>query len=336
MRKIILSLALLAVSMTITAQNEVLTNSSITDMLELGFANDVIVTKINTSETNFDTSIQALKALKDKGVGNDVIVAMMNAGKQKADSNDVVNINQTGIFFKEGDEFKKIFPTAFYGTQTNTLGSTVSPNITNTKTKSIVVGEHSNNIIKTNIPKFYFRFNNVEQSKLSTTPNWWFSVASSPSEFVLVRLATKKGKRELGTGEIDLYSGNFKGVDSKDIVECNIDAISETEFMVTPQKPILPDEYCFFYLGAVTQKGFNNQAIFDFTISNDCVIENKYKVGDSVWVMKEGKLQKLEVMAVHVKKDGIYYSLRKRSSWKGEEYSEIDCFSSKEEITDLM
>lgn len=336
MKKIILSFALFAISITISAQNEILTNTSITDMLELGFENDVIVTKINTSQTNFDTSIQALKVLKDKGVSNNVIVAMMNAGKQKTDSNDVVNINQTGIFFKEGDEFKKIFPTAFYGTQTNTLGSTVSPNITNTKTKSIVVGEHSNNIIKTNIPKFYFRFNNIEQSKLSTTPNWWFSVASSPSEFVLVKLATKKGKRELGTGQIDLYSGNFKGVDSKDIVECNIDAISETEFIVTPQKPILPDEYCFFYQGAVTQRGFNNQAIFDFTIPMDCVIENKYKVDDSVWVTKEGKPQKLEVMTVYVKTDGIYYSLRKRSSWKGEEYKEIDCFSSKEEITELM
>lgn len=336
MRKIILSLALLAVSMTITAQNEVLTNSSITDMLELGFANDVIVTKINTSETNFDTSIQALKALKDKGVSSDIIVTMMNAGKQKIKGNEVEDVNNTGIFFKENNEYKKIFPTAFYGSRTNTLGSAISPSITNTKVKSIVVGEHSNNIIKTNVPKFYFRFSNAERSRLSSTPNWWFSVASSPNEFVLVKLVAKKGKRELGTGEIDLYSGSFKGVDGENIVKCNIDAISETEFIVTPQTPMLPNEYCFFYQGAVVQNGFDNQAIFDFSIPKDCAIENKYKVDDSVWVLKNGKPQRLEVMAVYVKQDGIYYSLRKRSSWKGEEYNESDCFSSKEEITDLM
>ena len=46
-------------------------------MLELRFSNDVIVTKINTSKNNFDTSIQALKELKEKGVSNDIIVAMM-------------------------------------------------------------------------------------------------------------------------------------------------------------------------------------------------------------------------------------------------------------------
>lgn len=336
MRKLILSLALLATSITMVAQNEVLTNTSIIDMLELGFANDVIITKINMSETKFDISIQALKTLKDKGISNDVIVAMMNASKQKAETNNNENINRTGIFFKEGNEYKRIFPTAFSSTRTNTLGSTITPSITNTKVKSIVVGEHSNNVIKTNAPKFYFRFSNVEQSRLSSTSNWWFSVASSPNEFVLVKLVNKKGKRELGTGEIDLYSGSFKGVKEEDIVRYNIDAISETEFIVTPQSPMLPNEYCFFYQGTITQRGFNNQAIFDFTISKDCVIENKYKVDDSVWVIKEGKPQKLEVMAVYVKKDGIYYSLRKRSSWKGEEYKESNCFSSKKEITELM
>lgn len=77
MKKLLLGIILIFFPLIASAQDEVLTNQSITDMLELGFSNDVIVTKINTSKNNFDTSIQALKELKEKGVSNDIIVAMM-------------------------------------------------------------------------------------------------------------------------------------------------------------------------------------------------------------------------------------------------------------------
>lgn len=77
MKKLLLGAILIFYSFILFAQNEVLTNQSIIDMLELGFSNDIIVTKINTSKNNFDTSIQALKELKEKGVSNDIIVAMM-------------------------------------------------------------------------------------------------------------------------------------------------------------------------------------------------------------------------------------------------------------------
>ena len=66
MKKLLLGIILIFFPLIASAQDEVLTNQSITDMLELGFSNDVIVTKINTSKNNFDTSIQALKELKEK------------------------------------------------------------------------------------------------------------------------------------------------------------------------------------------------------------------------------------------------------------------------------
>ena len=56
--------------MMLFAQEEILTNQSILDMMELGFTNDVIVGKIETSKSSFDTTVDALKALKEKGVGN--------------------------------------------------------------------------------------------------------------------------------------------------------------------------------------------------------------------------------------------------------------------------
>ena len=56
MKKLLLGIILIFFPLIASAQDEVLTNQSITDMLELGFSNDVIVTKINTSKNNFDTS----------------------------------------------------------------------------------------------------------------------------------------------------------------------------------------------------------------------------------------------------------------------------------------
>lgn len=333
MKKLLLGIILIFFPLIASAQDEVLTNQSITDMLELGFSNDVIVTKINTSKNNFDTSIQALKELKEKGVSNDIIVAMMQRNKRSEDKEAREQSIKTGIYFKENDGFKKIFPAAISNAKTNTLGSKVTPHITNTKIKSVLSNEHSTNIIETNIPDFRFFFNNTKQMEnTSKASNWRFTVASSPHEFVLVKLISKKGKRELKTGEIDLYSGNFAGVESKDIVICNIEVINETEFRVTPQTPILPGEYCFLYQGTTPHSYNNSQAVFDFSIPENCKIENKYKIDDSVWVLKDGKTKKLEVMSVNIKNDGIYYSLRARSSWKDEEYKESDCYPSKEAV----
>ena len=328
MKKITLLFTLIFASITLLAQNEVLTNQTIINLVELGFEDNVIITKISTSETAFETSIEALKALKEKGVSGDIIVAMMQASKPNVIEDNTENIKKTGIYFKEGNEYKKILPTAFSSSRTNTLGS----NISNTKTKSILINEHSTNTIKTNIPQFYFRFNNVERvGSASKASNWWFSVASSPNEFILVKLVSKKGKRELKTGEIDLYSGNFAGVESKDIIKCNIETISDTEFRVVPEIPILPDEYCFFYQGTTPHNYLGNQAVFDFSVPEDYKIENKYNVGGSVWVLNGEKPKKLEVMSLYIKTDGIYYSLRERNRWKGEEYKESMCYPTKED-----
>lgn len=58
--------------------------------------------------------------------------------------------------------------------------------------------EHSTNIIETNIPDFRFFFNNTKQMEnTSKASNWRFTVASSPHEFVLVKLNKQKGEKRV-------------------------------------------------------------------------------------------------------------------------------------------
>lgn len=336
MKRIFLFIVLFSAFVRLAAQNEVLSNNSVLDMIELGFTEDVVITKINTSECNFDTSIDALKLLKDKGVSGDIIVAMLQSKKQDKDDYNTRKNNRSGIYFKTGNEYKKIFPTVFSGTKTSTLGAAFTYGIADAKIKSTMNNAHSNNIVNTNLPEFFFYFDNKEQTSFAAgASNWWFTVASSPNEFVLTRLKSKKGRRELEIGKVNLYAGNSIGVDEENTVRFDIEVINEWEFKVVPQAPLFPGEYCFFYQGAV-QGGFNNQSVFDFSVPANCKIEHIYKVGELVWVLREGKPKELEVISIFAKKDGIYYILRNRNSWKEEEYREIDCFSSKEEIIKLM
>lgn len=66
MKKTLVLLLTLLMCLEIHAQTETLTNQSILDMIELGFSEDIIVAKIQNSNNNFDTSIEALKRLKRK------------------------------------------------------------------------------------------------------------------------------------------------------------------------------------------------------------------------------------------------------------------------------
>jgi hypothetical protein len=54
-----------------------LTNKDIVDMYRIGLSEALILQKINTSKAGFDVSIPALKSLKDNGVSDALIAAMM-------------------------------------------------------------------------------------------------------------------------------------------------------------------------------------------------------------------------------------------------------------------
>lgn len=85
MRKLMLAAAsvLLAVGMgmgTASADNGVVDNKAVVEMVHLGLSQQVILAKIQSSPTNFDTSPKALAKLKHAGVPTKVITAMVEAG----------------------------------------------------------------------------------------------------------------------------------------------------------------------------------------------------------------------------------------------------------------
>ena len=62
---------------------ETLNNQSVIDMIEIGFEEQVIIDKIESTSSDFDTSIESLKSLKQSGVSSSVLSAMLKASKKQ-------------------------------------------------------------------------------------------------------------------------------------------------------------------------------------------------------------------------------------------------------------
>lgn len=252
---------------TINAQ-EVITNKSLIQMVELGFDDNIIIDKIYTSDVKFDASINGLSQLKKAGVSSDVISVVMEKSKQNTKS-------KTGIYFVDlKGEDKLIQPAVFSGKNSNQVAQKLVSGFINAKQKARLPRTKSNNVIKTNTPEFTFKFNpaTTEVDNLQNTQgnqagllNWWFRVASNPNEFVLVKLKVreKQNLREVITGKSNWLSSN-EGVDPKLAIGFDIEEIEGNVFKVTPTS-LEPGEYAFLYQGQVPQ-GRQNQSVFDFSI----------------------------------------------------------------------
>jgi hypothetical protein len=77
---------LLAAGAAFSQSNKPLTNDDVVQMVKGGFDESTTVAAIDAADTNFDTSVQALMALKTAGVSEKVISAMLGATKKKAEA----------------------------------------------------------------------------------------------------------------------------------------------------------------------------------------------------------------------------------------------------------
>lgn len=327
-----------------SSQEEVLTTESVLNMLSLGLSEEIIISKIAASEGHFDTSIGILQSMKNAGVSNNIIVAMIKKEKENKDQEkkEAEEERKVGLFYLKHKELIRIYPTTFSGTRTNTLGTVFSYGLASSKIRSTIVGSFSNNKVISRTPEFYFFFDKKNNENSNT--DWWFSTASSPNQFVLAKLHIGKNKRELGTGKVNLYSGSSIGVDEEDIIAINITPVNKYEFKVTPAEPLKSGEYCFFYQGMIPMGGFN-QAVFDFSVpANVAAFSSKYIKDDIVWVrFGKNKIKRMVITSLHAEDDDIFYKgyeLSERNEFdenstlvgKEREWRAKDCSFNKEEL----
>ncbi len=70
---------------TLAQTQEKLTNQNIIDLVKSGFSNEIIIAKIKSSATTFDTSLAALQELRNNNVNDSIIVVMVEGNKPPLD-----------------------------------------------------------------------------------------------------------------------------------------------------------------------------------------------------------------------------------------------------------
>ena len=249
-----------------TAPVEVLTNETIAKMAELKLGDGLIVSKIKASSCSFQTGIDDIMKLKAAGVSDAVIQAMVEAGAANnaadaaknpppPDPNDPRSPHDAGVYWLSKESTAKemvpLEPTVYSGGKSaGVFAAALTSGISKVKMKAVVRGGRAN----LRMAEEYF-----EEKSHSLSNVWFWAGASSPNEFVLARLSPKKNERELVVGEANLFGGS-SGTPSKDTVELKIERLAPGVYRVTPEGPIQPGEYCFFYAGGPGGK------LFDFGI----------------------------------------------------------------------
>ena len=239
----------------------------------MGLSSSIIINKIKTSKSSFDLSTDALIALKQGKVSDEVINSMIEkqaAGNEtgNAASDSITNkMQESGIYNYnvQGATYTRLDPTLVTGTKN-------SSTLTGIKSKSILDGGESN-LQTDKSPVFYFYFGKNSESKLNTTsasnsapvnefvammqansPIAKSNQAYSPNDFKLIKLDKTKKSRSFETGKISAFGGSTNGV-SKNITSFKFEAISTNLYKVYFPLGLPDGEYCFIYASSAASGG---------------------------------------------------------------------------------
>jgi hypothetical protein len=274
---------------TLQDAGEVLTNTSITAMTEAGLNASIIVAKIRSSGTAFDVSTAELIRLKQEGVADEVITAMLEASGTVAGpvapqqrtrlrrtqsageaAFDFPPPSESGIYFRDeaGPEGQLVLLEPSVYTQSKETGvwkAKLTYGIAKVRYKAILPSAHATLQIDTRRPVFYFIFD-VPNAGLSSSGTVW-GPTTSANEFVLAKMEVKKSRRELAFGEYGEFTGTRSGVSDKSVQSFDYVRLTPGVYKVTAKSDLADGEYCFFFGGSVAASGVGGgPKLFAFSI----------------------------------------------------------------------
>jgi hypothetical protein len=251
MNTCIRALAVLVLVLAVTSANaqEVLNNDAVIAMKKAGLSEGVILAKIRSSQSKFDTSTQGLVALKQAGLSDAIIEAMVGGGSTAPPATAAVprGTGATGmpqgretIFHQKGAQYVEMMP-AIASVETNFQVFT-------SKSELVLKGRKAQYRVEDRQPVFF---------------STW-----APNEVPLVKLkpGDKHDDRNLkfSSGAFMPYGGTQKtGVRSEDIIDVESEKDARGFYRLKPREPLKSGEY-----GFVLTSGFAGSGgkIFDFGV----------------------------------------------------------------------
>lgn len=265
MRNLYILALLLATSAPVLA--ETLDNDTVVTLLSAGLGDDVVIAKIKASSSTFDTSIEQILVLKEKGVSGPVIAAMITASSAPVkvavslDSPDPMVPHPSGIYLSGVEKMTRIESTTTRQARTSgMLGAALTGGLSGMRVKAAINGAVANVSTVEKAPTFYFYFDQEAQGLGAAG-----GAVTSPNEFSLIRFEKKKDKREAVVGSVGI-GGTKAGLRDKDQIDFKIDQISPGVYKIVPTGTLLPGEYGFIS-GAIGSGANATFRVFDFTVN---------------------------------------------------------------------
>jgi hypothetical protein len=264
------------------AQDELLTNDTVVALSSAGLGDEAIVEKIRASKSDFDTSTAAMLNLRQRGVSGPVIAAMPSADNPKpvaaalsVNDPDPMVPHAAGVYlFQDQDGTPRM--ARIDAVQTNQaktggfIGYALTGGIASMSVKAAIQNDSAKVRTAMRRPTFYFFF---DESNTVATPiaGTWASgtaaTVTAPSEFTLVELNKKKGRREARVGSLNI-GGAKTGVMDKDRLAFDYEMVRPGVYRVQPRSDLDAGEYGFMYaIAGGGSAGAMTARMFDFGVN---------------------------------------------------------------------
>lgn len=259
---------------------QVLNNDAIVKLVKAGLSDDLIVSTINASPGTYDTSADGLIALKQAGVCDKVVAAIVTKALAPAatpgaaraattdDPNDPNSHHDPGVYLMTAGANGKpsmvfIDRAGAASVRTaNVVGAAFSYGISKAKLKAEIPGPHAT--VRTNEPRpiFYIYFPSSEIVGGLGGNN----IITSPTQFSLVHLEGKKDRRETAVAKVGFASAHA-GVDEKMQSLFTSERLRNGVYKVTPNNSLESGEYAFIATSGTAKTVANETVvIYDFGV----------------------------------------------------------------------
>lgn len=275
-----------ASALPVQAQEQ-MNNEEVISLVKAGLNPSLIIGKIRTSKSDFDMSTNALIKLKQAGVSDEVVAAMLEAKSGKSvsastspnttgaaspgplgDPNDPMAKHNYGIYlYEEKDGVRKMTPIKANVSAQNRTGGLFTSSLTygigKVKTKTNLPGRNADMQLQTTSPVFYF-YLDITSGGLNTASG----VPSDPKEFTLVQFNQRSDNREVTIGKSNAF-GAKGGLSDEYVVQFKAEDMGNGIFKVTPSADLKKGEYGFMLVNS----GNSNTAagvgakFFDFGVN---------------------------------------------------------------------
>jgi len=236
---------------------------------------------------SYDKSAKEILMLSNAGVSDAVIEAIRNVGSPTVSSGPAtttvppiqrvvgsieppstrsVEGREAGIYVDMGKGLVQLEPAVYSGAKSGNKLRAMVPVIGKATLKAVVRSASASQRLHISTPTFMFYFE-TKGAGLSTASGafGFLNGATSPNEFILVRLKVSKGERELILAE-ETHFNDRVGVKPEDTVDFNLEKLSTGVYKVTPKSPLTPGEYCFFPAVSTAGAGGLSGKLFDFGV----------------------------------------------------------------------